>query len=61
MAAEYYTYTGRDDEIIPHDVTRVRIHESLTVIPRRAFEGRRGIEEVVCDVGVETVEAKAFF
>eukprot|EP00984_Skeletonema_dohrnii_P006906 scaffold2462_cov120-Skeletonema_dohrnii-CCMP3373.AAC.11 len=61
MTAEYFTYTGRDDEIIPRHVTRIRIHESLTAIPRRAFEGRRDIEEVVCDIGVETVEAKAFF
>eukprot|EP00985_Skeletonema_marinoi_P019249 scaffold10965_cov148-Skeletonema_marinoi.AAC.1 len=60
MAAEYFTYTGGDGDIIPHDVTRIRIHESLTVIPRRAFYGRRNIEEVICDIGVETVEAKAF-
>ncbi|KAK1734984.1 hypothetical protein QTG54_014444 [Skeletonema marinoi] len=61
MAAEYFTYTGRDGDIIPHDVTRVRIHESVTVIPRRAFYGRRNIEEVICDVGVEKVEEEVFF
>ena len=61
MAAEYFTYTGGDGDIIPHDVTRIRIHESLTVIPRRAFYGRRNIEEVICDVGVEKVEEGAFF
>eukprot|EP00984_Skeletonema_dohrnii_P024667 scaffold13807_cov78-Skeletonema_dohrnii-CCMP3373.AAC.3 len=60
MAAEYFTYTGRDGDFVPHDVTRVRIHESVTVIPRHAFEGRRGIEEVICDVGVEKVEEEAF-
>eukprot|EP00984_Skeletonema_dohrnii_P021169 scaffold10510_cov84-Skeletonema_dohrnii-CCMP3373.AAC.3 len=61
MAAEhYYTYTGRDDEIIPHDVTHVRVHKSVKVIPANAFEGRRNIEEVICDVGVEKIEADAF-
>jgi len=53
MAAEYFTYTGGD-------VTRIRIHESLTVIPRRAFYGRRNIEEVICDADVETIELWAF-
>ncbi|KAK1734986.1 hypothetical protein QTG54_014446 [Skeletonema marinoi] len=61
IAAEYFTYTGRDDDIIPHDVTRVRVHKSVKVIPRRAFYGRRNIKEVVCDVGVETIEEEAFF
>ena len=61
MAAEYFTYTGRDGDVVPRDVTRVCIHKSLTVIPRRAFYGRRNIEEVICDVGIETIEADAFF
>eukprot|EP00984_Skeletonema_dohrnii_P006907 scaffold2462_cov120-Skeletonema_dohrnii-CCMP3373.AAC.12 len=63
MAAEhYYTYTGMDDEIIPHDVTRVRIHESLIAIPRHAFEdNNRNITEVICDVGVETIEGEALY
>eukprot|EP00577_Skeletonema_sp_RCC1716_P017178 CAMPEP_0113437824 /NCGR_PEP_ID=MMETSP0013_2-20120614/37630_1 /TAXON_ID=2843 ORGANISM="Skeletonema costatum, Strain 1716" /NCGR_SAMPLE_ID=MMETSP0013_2 /ASSEMBLY_ACC=CAM_ASM_000158 /LENGTH=277 /DNA_ID=CAMNT_0000328521 /DNA_START=317 /DNA_END=1147 /DNA_ORIENTATION=- /assembly_acc=CAM_ASM_000158 len=61
MAAEhYYTYTGRDGDIIPHDVTHVRIDKSVKVIPRHAFYGRRNIEEVVCDVGLEKIEADAF-
>eukprot|EP00984_Skeletonema_dohrnii_P022823 scaffold11925_cov155-Skeletonema_dohrnii-CCMP3373.AAC.2 len=61
MAADgWYIYTGRDADISPRYVTHVRIHESLTVIPRLAFYGRRHIEEVVCDVGLEKVEQGAF-
>eukprot|EP00985_Skeletonema_marinoi_P022797 scaffold14744_cov98-Skeletonema_marinoi.AAC.4 len=61
MSAEYYIFTGRDGDVVPRDVTRIRIHKSLTVIPRRAFYCRSNIEEVVCDVGIETIEADAFF
>jgi len=60
MAAEYFTYTGRDGDIIPPDVTRVRIDKSVKVIPASAFYGRRNIEEVDCDVGVETIEEWTF-
>eukprot|EP00984_Skeletonema_dohrnii_P017537 scaffold8007_cov78-Skeletonema_dohrnii-CCMP3373.AAC.1 len=60
MADGYYTFTGRDGEVIPPDVTRVRIHESLTVVPARAFEGNRHIEEVKCHDRVKTVEEYAF-
>ena len=60
MAAEYFTYTGRDGDVVPHDVTRVHSHESLTVIPEDSFRGRINIEEVVCDIGVEKVEEYAF-
>ena len=60
MAAEHYVFTGRDGDVVPRDVTHVRIDKSLKVIPRRAFYCRRNIEEVVFDVSVETVEEYAF-
>eukprot|EP00984_Skeletonema_dohrnii_P021174 scaffold10510_cov84-Skeletonema_dohrnii-CCMP3373.AAC.8 len=61
MAADgWYIYTGRDGDIAPRHVTRVRIHESVTVIPAHAFSNNRNIVEVVCDVGVETVGLSAF-
>eukprot|EP00985_Skeletonema_marinoi_P016251 scaffold8675_cov75-Skeletonema_marinoi.AAC.4 len=53
-----YIYTGR--EAVPPDVTRVRIDESLTVIPVHAFYGNRNIEEVECHDRVKTVEQGAF-
>eukprot|EP00984_Skeletonema_dohrnii_P034419 scaffold33552_cov128-Skeletonema_dohrnii-CCMP3373.AAC.5 len=60
MAERWYTYCGRDDEVIPPGEIRVRIHESLTVIPARAFKWNRHIEEVECHDGVKTVEKYAF-
>eukprot|EP00984_Skeletonema_dohrnii_P022701 scaffold11802_cov202-Skeletonema_dohrnii-CCMP3373.AAC.5 len=62
MAAdEWYIYYGRDGEVIPPGVTRVRIHESLTVIPARAFQGKRNIVEVECHYRVKTVGRAAFY
>jgi len=62
MAADgWYIYTGGDGEVIPDGVTRVRIHESLTVIPRRAFEWNRSIEELECHDRVKTVEQGSFW
>ena len=59
MAADgWYVYTGR--EAVPRHVTRVRIDESLTVIPARAFDENRNIEEVKCHDRVKTVGAWAF-
>ncbi|KAK1733796.1 hypothetical protein QTG54_015493, partial [Skeletonema marinoi] len=59
MAAdEWYIYTGR--EVVPRHVTRVRIHESVTVIPAQAFYENFDIEEVKCHDRVETVEEMAF-
>ncbi|KAK1734287.1 leucine-rich repeat domain-containing protein [Skeletonema marinoi] len=61
MAADgWYTYTGREGEIIPRNATRVRIDESLTVIPAWAFYGNRNIEEVECHDRVKTVGEEAF-
>eukprot|EP00984_Skeletonema_dohrnii_P005391 scaffold1897_cov74-Skeletonema_dohrnii-CCMP3373.AAC.3 len=60
MAADgYYIYNGR--EVVPRHVTRVRIHESLTVIPAAAFRRNRNIKEVECHDRVKTVEEYAFW
>ncbi|KAK1733369.1 leucine-rich repeat domain-containing protein, partial [Skeletonema marinoi] len=59
MAADgYYIYNGL--EAVPLGVTRVRIDESLTVIPAYAFYNNRTIEEVECHDRVKTVEGYAF-
>ena len=59
MAAEgeYYIYTGG---VVPPDVTRVRIDESVTVIPARAFRWNPNIKEVVCHIRVKNVGQCAF-
>eukprot|EP00985_Skeletonema_marinoi_P022912 scaffold14882_cov102-Skeletonema_marinoi.AAC.2 len=59
MAADgWYVYTGTG--VIPPGVTRVRIDESLTVIPANAFRGNLDIEEVKCHDRVKTVRERAF-
>eukprot|EP00984_Skeletonema_dohrnii_P022512 scaffold11639_cov78-Skeletonema_dohrnii-CCMP3373.AAC.2 len=61
MAADgCYIYYGRDGEVIPRNVTRVRIDESLTVIPANAFRGNPSIKEVECHDRVKTVKEWAF-
>ncbi|KAK1733362.1 hypothetical protein QTG54_015921 [Skeletonema marinoi] len=60
MAANgWYIYNGL--EAVPPGVTRVRIDESLTVIPALAFEGNCNIEELECHDLVKTVERSAFY
>jgi len=53
----YHLFTGGQ---IPLGVTRVRIDESLTIIPAWAFQGNIDIEEVECHDGIETVGEWAF-
>jgi len=61
MAADgWYVYNG-EAIIIPRNVTRVRIDESLTVIPAAAFYENRTIEELDCHDRVKTVGAWAFY
>ena len=62
MAADgWYTFTGREDEIIPRNATRVCIDESVSVIPAWAFEGNGNIEELDCHDRVKTVEEETFY
>eukprot|EP00984_Skeletonema_dohrnii_P035500 scaffold35344_cov155-Skeletonema_dohrnii-CCMP3373.AAC.1 len=61
MAADgWYTSTGGEGEVIPPGVTRVRIHESLTVIPSRAFHRNPNIKVVECHDRIKTVKEGAF-
>jgi len=61
MAAdEYCIYYGREGEVIPPGVTRVRIDESISVIPAEAFCMNPSIEEVDFHIGVKTVGEFAF-
>ena len=58
MADEYYMFTGG---AVPRQVTRVRIHKSVSVIPARAFFQHPNIEEVVFHDGVKKVKANTFY
>ena len=39
--AEIFVYTGEGGQVVPHDVVRCRVHPSVTVIPRGAFQHRK--------------------
>ena len=56
-AEEYYVFTGG---VVPPDVTRVRIDESVSVIPARALNQHPNIIELYCHDGVKKVEGYAF-
>jgi hypothetical protein len=34
---DYYVYHGGEDEVVPMDVTHVRIHSSVRMIQKEAF------------------------
>ena len=56
----YYVFTGRVGEVIPRRVRRVRIAESLKVVPARAIQQHPNIQEIECHDGVEKIEQFAF-
>jgi len=56
--AEVFIYT--EGAVVPMDVVRVRVHPSVTVIPEKAFQERKKLEEVeLCD-GLLEIGEKAF-
>ena len=58
-ADEYFIFTGQ--RVVPPNVTRVRIDESISVIPARAFYCHPNIKELDCHIGVKKVEQFAFY
>jgi hypothetical protein len=56
-----FIFTGDDGEVVPADATHVTVHESVKVIPARAFYYHQNILEFECHDGVEKVEGRAFF
>ena len=61
MMAPEYTFTGREDEVIPSRVTHVLISEALNFVRARAFYEHPNIQEVICHDGVEKIEREAFY
>eukprot|EP00985_Skeletonema_marinoi_P022820 scaffold14768_cov114-Skeletonema_marinoi.AAC.1 len=61
MAADEEWYIYRRGDVIPPGVTRVRIDESVTVIPASAFQWNRNIEELECHDRVKSVKERAFY
>jgi hypothetical protein len=56
----FYIYRGEEGEPVPVDATHITVHESVTVIPRRAFYQHPNIVEFKCHDCVETIEGWAF-
>ena len=45
---EVFIYTGAGEAVIPRDVVRVRVDPSVTLIPAKAFEGRKKLTPWSC-------------
>ncbi len=53
-----FVYMGGNQKV-PRDVTHVRIHKSVKIIPRRAFSDRRDLVSIEIHDGVEIIEEGA--
>ena len=57
---DHFVYHGGEGEVIPRDVTRVKIHSSVRVIKNRAFSGCSGLTTLTLGNGLEKIGAQAF-
>ncbi len=55
-----YWYRGLDDEIVPHHVTHILVHDSVTIIKQYAFEHHYHLVCISMGANVTTIEAGAF-
>ncbi len=56
---DVFVYMGGNQRV-PMDVTHVRIHKSVKIIPRSAFEMCRNLVSIEMHDGVEIIEEEAF-
>jgi len=56
---EYFAYHGRENEIVPKYVIRIKIHPSVKVIKERAFEKRVQLTTVTPNDGLEEIGERA--
>jgi hypothetical protein len=57
---DYFVYYGREGEIVPEDVTHVRIDSSVRAIEKKAFYGRRKLIIVLFNDDLEEIGVEAF-
>ena len=57
---DHFVYRGRVGEVIPRDVTRVKIHLSVRVIKNWAFSGCSKLTSVTLGDGVRVIKREAF-
>jgi len=56
---EVFVYT--EGAVVPHDVVRVRVHPSVTIIPEDAFREQHKLEEAELCEGLLVIGVKAFY
>jgi hypothetical protein len=56
---DIFVYVG-GEQVVPEDVTHVRIDRSVKIIPRKAFQGRRELLSVETHDDLEKIEEYAF-
>ena len=56
---DVFVYMG-GDQVVPHDVTHVRIDKSVKIITRRAFRNCTNLVSIEMHDGVEIIEEEAF-
>ena len=59
IISEVFVYT--EGAVVPVDVVRVRVHPSITAIPRYAFEDRMELEDVELCEGLLEIGMSAFY
>jgi hypothetical protein len=57
---EVFNYTGAGGAVVPHDVVRLRVDHSVTLIPAFAFDGRKKLAEVELCEGLVEIGEKSF-
>jgi len=57
---DVFVYMGGDQEV-PEDVTHVRVHKSVKIITRCAFNHCRNLVSIEMHDGVENIGAMAFY
>ncbi|KAL7542975.1 hypothetical protein ACHAXR_012277 [Thalassiosira sp. AJA248-18] len=57
---ELFLYTGQERATIPKDVTRIRVHSSVKIIPPHAFLEQTKLEVVELCEGLEEIGEHAF-
>jgi hypothetical protein len=60
MADNIFVYLG-GEQVVPEDVTHVRIDRSVKIIPERAFQCRRNLLSVETHNDLEKIERNAFY
>ena len=59
--ADVFVYMGEGGPAVPHDVVRVRVHPSVTIIPPYAFQEQKKLKEVELCEGLLEIGTRAFY